>query len=319
LTKLSAQLAAISDRSMVNFRLMLAASLIGLVILPLSAATISRPANSPAKPTTPATAHQLAQTHSKSKPFNRLWWSLLLLPIGGGTALLYRQQSKSGVSPQVVGQPGLPTDSFPDSLSEQNPSEALEPTATRPAELPSIAITETQPYTTATRLAKIDIVEALVSDLQNPDAAKRRQSIWELGQLGDSRAVQPLVDLLIDSDSQQRSLILGAISEINARSLKPMTRALMLALQDESPDVRRNAIRDVTRVYEQMTQVSHLLHYAASDSDSDVQETADWALSQLNRMHLVPNLPSAAATEVDKATDQPSALNRHESGHPGHQ
>jgi len=304
---------------MVNFRLMLAVSLIGLVILPLSAA-VSEPANSSAKPTTPvATTHELAQTHSKSKPFNRLWWSLvLLLPIGGIAGLLYRRQSKSAVSPQAIGQPGLPIsslpDSLPNSLSERTLPEALEPTATNSAELPSIAITETQPYTPATRLAKIDIVEALVSDLQNPDAAKRRKSIWDLGQLGDSRAVQPLVDLLIDSDSQQRSLILGAISEINARSLKPMNRALMLALQDESPDVRRNAIRDVTRVYELMTQVSHLLHYAASDSDSDVQETADWALSQLNRMQTVPKISSTRAPEVNM-TDQSSALNRRESGH----
>jgi len=305
---------------MVDFMLILAASFIGLGTMPASAVsvgqvvrqaaqqTVSQPIHSP---TPTASASRSTPNRPKSRSFNPVWWAvLLLLPMSGLVVLLYRQRLKSAVSLPVGDEPRGSTELTTDLTGELNQIGSVEQPA---VEQPTLAITATQPYTTATRLAKIDIVEALVSDLQSPDAAKRRKSIWDLGQFGDSRAVQPLVDLLIDSDSQQRSLILGAISEINARSLKPMNRALMLALQDESPDVRRNAIRDVTRVYELMTQVSHLLHYAASDSNSDVQETADWALSQLNRMQFSSNLPSAAP-EV-KATEQPSALNRHESGH----
>ncbi|QYO68383.1 HEAT repeat domain-containing protein [Leptolyngbya sp. 7M] len=70
----------------------------------------------------------------------------------------------------------------------------------------SISVTPT------TRLAKVDIVQALIADLHHSDVAKRRKAIWELGQRGDSRAIQPLVDLLVDADSQQRSLTDSAVA-----------------------------------------------------------------------------------------------------------
>lgn len=161
--------------------------------------------------------------------------------------------------------------------------------------------------TPTTRLAKVDIVEALIEDLHNLDGAKRRKAIWDLGQRGDSRAVQPLVDLIVDSDSQQRSLILAAVAEISTRTLKPINRALLVSLQDQSPDVRKNAIRDVTRIYDLMTQVSQLLHYAASDTDEEVQETARWAIGQLNRLRPVPDIE-----QLTSSTDK--LLNKYEQG-----
>jgi hypothetical protein len=150
-----------------------------------------------------------------------------------------------------------------------------------------------------TRLAKVDIVETLIGDLHHTDAAKRRKAIWELGQRGDSRAIQPLVDLLLASDSQQRSLILAAVAEISTRTLKPMNRALLMSLQDESADVRKNAIRDITRIYDLMTQVSQLVQYATNDTDEDVQDTARWALSQFNRLRSVPE----SGSEIESKTN----------------
>ncbi|MER3435564.1 MAG: PBS lyase [Leptolyngbya sp. ERB_1_1] len=140
------------------------------------------------------------------------------------------------------------------------------------------------PLEETTRLAKVNIVDELMQDLRTSDPMQRRKAIWELGQRGDTRAVQPLVDLLIDSDSKQQSLILSALSEIGTRTLKPMTRALAISLQDENAEVRKNAIRDLTRVYDLVSQISHLLHQATEDSDQDVQETAKWALGRLNRI-----------------------------------
>ncbi|BAZ15945.1 peptidoglycan binding domain-containing protein [Calothrix sp. NIES-4071] len=137
---------------------------------------------------------------------------------------------------------------------------------------------------TTSRLAKVNIVDELVKDLRSPDPNKRRKAIWDLGQQGDSRAIQPLVDTMIDADSQQRSLILAALSEIGTRTLKPMNRALAMSLQDESPEVRQNAIRDLTRVYDMMTQLSQMLYHATHDNDANVQATAKYALSQMNRI-----------------------------------
>jgi len=169
-------------------------------------------------------------------------------------------------------------------------TQALE-TLTQVIEAPKPALPKIEE---TTRLAKVNIVDELIQDLRASDPVKRRKVIWELGQRGDTRAVQPLVDLLIDSDSKQRSLILSALSEIGTRTLKPMTRALAISLQDENSEVRKNAIRDLTRVYDMVSQISNLLHKATEDSDQDVQETAKWALGQLNRIRSTPsnNLPA---------------------------
>ncbi|MCU0546383.1 MAG: HEAT repeat domain-containing protein [Oscillatoriaceae cyanobacterium Prado104] len=130
----------------------------------------------------------------------------------------------------------------------------------------------------------IDIIDSLIEDLHSPHPATRRKAIWELGQRGDSRAVEPLLDLLANSDSNQYSLILASLSEIGIRTLKPMNNAWSISLQNENAQVRKNAIRDLTRVYELVNQISHLLYRAADDPDAEVQETARWSISQLNRI-----------------------------------
>jgi tetratricopeptide (TPR) repeat protein len=150
------------------------------------------------------------------------------------------------------------------------------------------------PLQTTTRLPNLDVIDELIQDLQEPDPKKRRKAIWELAQKGDSRAMKPLVDLMLDSDSQERSLILEALSQISIRTLKPMNQALAISLQDKNPQVRKNAIRDLTRIYDLMSQISQMLRHAMDDSDAEVQETARWALSQLNlqmtptRLDLLP-------------------------------
>lgn len=161
----------------------------------------------------------------------------------------------------------------------------------------AIAPSAPAPLLETQRLNQGSAIDQLIQDLQNPDANQRRRAIWGLSQRGDTRAVQPLVDLMIDSDSKQRSMILSALSEIGTRTLKPMSRALAISLQDESPDVRKNAIRDLTRVYDLMAQISHMVHQATEDPDSDVRETAQWALKQMNRFR-VPEGSSSLKTSV---------------------
>jgi hypothetical protein len=134
------------------------------------------------------------------------------------------------------------------------------------------------------RLPQVGVIETLMQDLQTRDLEKRRKAIWELGQRGDTRAVQPLVDLMLDADSKQRSLILSALSEIGTRTLKPMGKALAISLQDENPEVRKNAIRDLTRVYDLIAQISQMVQRATEDPDEEVRDTANWALKQLNRI-----------------------------------
>jgi len=129
---------------------------------------------------------------------------------------------------------------------------------------------------------KVDIIESLIEDLQHLNPNLRRKAIWQLGQQGDSRAVEPLLNLLGNSDSKQYSLVLASLSEIGIRTLKPMNNAWSISLQNQNPEVRKNAIRDLTRIYELVNQITHLLHRATDDPDPEVQETARWAINQLN-------------------------------------
>ncbi|MEM9087811.1 MAG: peptidoglycan-binding protein [Cyanobacteria bacterium P01_F01_bin.53] len=157
-------------------------------------------------------------------------------------------------------------------------------------------------------LAQVDIMEGLIGDLRNPDPTRRRKAIWELGQRGNSLAMQPLVDSMVNADSKEKSLVLAALSEIGIRSLKPMSRALAIALQDDNPDVRKNGIRDLTRVYELVVQISQMLGHATEDEDPEVRQTATWALDQLNRIRRSQDLDSTVRTFTGSTASPPIDL-----------
>ncbi|MBW4500623.1 MAG: peptidoglycan-binding protein [Scytonema hyalinum WJT4-NPBG1] len=232
-----------------------------------------------------------------------VWWSLVGIGVLGSIgALLYAVRRL----PQ-----GKKVAKYPESYTQVNTS-PVQPTIQKfdtTNDVPSngAGVINTQettvspstqflPMETTSRLAKVNIIDQLIEDLRSPDSTQRRKAIWDLGQKGDSRAIQPLVDLMMDADSQQRSLILAALSEISTRALKPMNRALAVSLQDESPQVRQNAIRDLTRIYDMMAQMSQMLSHAMQDPDADVQATAKYALSQMNRIRA---LPGDASEEED--------------------
>ncbi|MDJ0509211.1 MAG: HEAT repeat domain-containing protein [Crocosphaera sp.] len=182
----------------------------------------------------------------------------------------------------------------------------LEPTVIDSKESPEVVVenpetTTALPIQATTRIPSGDYVEDLLQELRETAPKKRRQAIWKLAQEADSRAMKPLVDLMIDTDSQERSLILEALSQISTRTLKPMNHALTISLQDKNPQVRKNAIRDLTRIYELMSQISQLLCHAIDDSDREVQDTAKWAINQLNaqippRLDIITGNNSAEVT-----------------------
>jgi HEAT repeat protein len=154
------------------------------------------------------------------------------------------------------------------------------------------------PWDETTRLVPVNIVETLIEELTSADGSIRRKAMWELGQRGNSDAIQPLVNSMMDADSKERSLILAALAEISSRSLKPLNQALALALQDPSPEVRKNAIRDLTRIYDNAAQLSRFLAHATQDNNPEVRETAHWALSQLDQIQPSPSLPSYPFKEL---------------------
>ena len=251
----------------------------------------AEPANSSAAEGDPEDL--LIQSESAaSTPQSSLWPFLALLGFalaagGIGVALLLWQRLRHIEGEQANAQ----FSSKPSSLTKGSASiMAHEKRLTAEA---ANGIASNSPEET-TRLARVNIFDELIEDLRSPDPDRRRKAIWELGQRGNSSAAKPLVDTLLDADSKERSLILAALSEVGMRTLKPVNRALAVSLQDPNPEVRKNAIRDLTRVYDLVNQISQMLAHASQDSNSEVQDTARWALEQLGRMPLLSGTASSA-------------------------
>ncbi|MBE9032441.1 HEAT repeat domain-containing protein [filamentous cyanobacterium LEGE 11480] len=207
----------------------------------------------------------------------------------------------------VTTQPAAP----PSSAAAIVPSAARDHqvTTTRPPSIEGelVAAAPVSGLARQTRLPQVGAVENLLKEIRNPDPVKRRKAIWDLGQWGDTRAVQPLVDLMVDADSKQRSLVLSALSEIGTRTLKPMSKALAISLQDDSPDVRKNAIRDLTRVYDLVSQISQMVQKCAlDDPDDEVRDTANWALKQLNRIR--PATMDGSLAALSSSVSPPESL-----------
>ncbi|MCX7596025.1 MAG: peptidoglycan-binding protein, partial [Fischerella sp.] len=220
---------------------------------------------SPTNPTSQPTTSN--KNNKQSQGRGLVWWLLIAIGILGSVgALLYFlklfSKAKKVLPPQDT---SLKTTAQTDTQQVKPPLQELDHTQPRLTNLQAATTSQSPkllPPTTTSRLAKVNIIDELIKDLSSPDPTKRRKAIWDLGQQGDSRAIQPLVDLMIDADSQQRSLILAALAEIGIRTLKPMNQALAMSLQHESPQVRQNAIRDLTRIYDMMAQISQMLCHA---------------------------------------------------------
>lgn len=197
--------------------------------------------------------------------------------------LIFGSKSTASHSTEDIQQPS--SSSFPE--SDNNNSE------------------RTSIVSSSSTLARLDIVPELIQDLTKSDRSLRRKAVWELAQRGDSRAMKPLVELMVEVDSQERGLILEAMTQIAGRTLKPMNKAIMMSLQDENAQVKQNAIRDLTRVYELMSQITKRLSEAVEDSDAQVQETAKWALQKLNQMPAESN----STWQKDDLTNEINNLN----------
>lgn len=177
----------------------------------------------------------------------------------------------------------------PDPIAPE-PAAPSPPAPAPPAPTTTLAATVPLPSPAAlspTRIMQPSAIERAIQNLQSDHAADRRKAIWELGQRGDSRALRPLMEVLLNGDSKQRSLAIAALSAIGSRVLEPTLEAMSLALRDSNPDVRTNAIRDLSQVYEQVTRLSQMMGMAARDSDRQVQETAAWALGKLEQIRVI--------------------------------
>ena len=131
-------------------------------------------------------------------------------------------------------------------------------------------------------------VSELIREIQKGDHKISPQILEKLSQSSDLSTMLLLVELITEADSQQRSLILEAMRNITNSILKPMNQVLILSLGDENSQVKQNAIKDLTSIYEVMLQVTERLSQTVNDSEQKLPETAQWALQQLKQMPETP-------------------------------
>ncbi|MBD2568626.1 HEAT repeat domain-containing protein [Anabaena lutea] len=215
-----------------------------------------------------------------------IWWRLISFGVLGTLGVLFYLAQKLSESKLLIEGTDSEQLLLNPSAQQKSPQFFLNPAPT----IPSPRSTELLTSQHTTVISALSIADELMKDLHSNDATKRRKAIWHLGQQGDSRAIKPLVDLMLSADSRQHSLILSALAEIGIRTLKPMNRALAISIQDENPQVRQNAIRDLSRIYDMMSQMSQMLRHAMEDEDPEVQATAQYALNHMNRVRVLPTL-----------------------------
>ena len=159
---------------------------------------------------------------------------------------------------------------------------------------------------------EIDVVAELIQDLQQSNNLKdtnarkklRRKAIWELSQCNDFRAVEPLIQTMPQADSLEKNLILDAITQIAKRTFVNIDNALLTSLEDENAEVRKNAIQDLTSLYQSMSSIILRLSKMIDDRDREVRQTANWALEQLGQMS-----DSVTSIENNGTVDRNSASN----------
>jgi len=124
--------------------------------------------------------------------------------------------------------------------------------------------------------------EEQIKSLQDEDPRVRLTAIGALARLGDEQAVGPLSSLLQkDKDQDVRARAASALGQINSPSA---IEALMHALADEIPEVRRRAALALNQ-FGTGTLTDNLLNVlckALADSDRDVRRFAARLLGQLD-------------------------------------
>lgn len=131
------------------------------------------------------------------------------------------------------------------------------------------------------QFTNIDLFKPL-RNLHQGDLQLRQKAVRQLAIAGDTRSIEPLIELMLRVDYLDRDLISKAIAQILHRSFKPMNDDLSEALQDENSEIRKSAIDDLTILYGFISPMTRQLVQMQQDPDPEVSQAAIQALQQLN-------------------------------------
>ncbi len=159
---------------------------------------ITSPIVAPLAPISPAT------TTPKATERGFVWWLIFAIGVLGCMGALFYLLRRFRQVKQVQKSEILANESLSEGNIKATTLHLPEIAANPQTATPQLSTQLLLPEKTS-RLAKLNIVDELIQDLRSSDPTKRRKAIWDLGQQGDSRAIQPMVDLMIDADYGQFS------------------------------------------------------------------------------------------------------------------
>lgn len=142
-----------------------------------------------------------------------------------------------------------------------------------------------------------DVVRVLESHLTDPRPRARAIAAAGLGSLGDDSALTGVEALLDDEDPLVRSAAFAAMCQIEPAALEPR---LVLALSDESAEVRLNAIRYLASTGETELPTS-VLATVLDDPDARVRAAAAWMAPPESGRLVVHDLVSSGDGESARA------------------
>jgi Arc/MetJ family transcription regulator len=140
-----------------------------------------------------------------------------------------------------------------------------------------------------------DEVSVLISALEDEDNGVRRDAAKALGEMGDSRALEPLILVLLEDDDKyvraDVARALGVLGDTGA--VEPLMQAL---LEDEDSSVRDNAA-EALGVLGDSRAVEPLIQALLEDEESSVRIEAAKALGEIGDNRAVEALTQALEDE----------------------
>ena len=145
------------------------------------------------------------------------------------------------------------------------------------------------------------VAAALIKALQDPEAWVRRNAALGLGYAGGQEAVVPLARALSDANWEVRHAAAWAIANCagGPEAIGPAESALLKALRDQSPWVRRRAAAALGNFRGTSEPAVVALIGALSDADAKVREATAEALGRAGP-HSAKAVPALVAAVKDK-------------------
>lgn len=143
----------------------------------------------------------------------------------------------------------------------------------------------------------------------------RESAVTALGLLGDARAIDPLVSILetkqgiLDKFTFLKERAIEALSKMGFNDNERVFKALKASLDDESPQVRINAIEAIMDS-EHPKAYETLKHCLETDNDTEVKKNAMIALYNMSDRSILdevinsPNYPDALKIEAVNIIDE---------------